>query len=703
MTCASCSQIIEDNTKTLSGVESVQVNFATEKADIKFNDQFSEDSFKSLLEKLGYRAADEKADKKDDQFFNEIFYQSLAAVLIGSFLMGISMGPLSSFFEHSTSNIIQLILASVVLFSLGLPYLKSVVKFVTSGYSNMNTLIGLGVLASYLYSIYLMIDSAHAHVYFETIPFIIGFTMFGHFLDEKAKTKARASLSSLYKMQIKFAIKVVDGKEINTPVIELKSGDIIRLKPGEKIPLDGVVIQGETHTDESMITGESVPVAKRQGENVFAGSLNLEGSIQVQIKEELHQTYIANIVSFVEKAQLKKAPIQKYADRIVRVFVPVIIAISLITFIAWFLLGNENRSAIAMSHMIAVLVIACPCALGLAVPMAVMLSTAEASKAGLLISGGEVIEKASSIDVMVFDKTGTLTEGRPIVSEFKTSLNSDEFLKIAGSVVQYSNHPLSAAITKYIETKKIKLADPDAFKNLPGMGMESTLFGKKILIGKKELLENAGIKVDDIEIVGSLVYIGIDQIFAGVFVIEDPIKATAVQTVRSLMKKGIEVWMLTGDNILIAKKIAAEIGISNVKANVLPVDKANFIMELKQSGKKVAMIGDGINDAPALSSADLGMAMASGSDVAIEAAEVSILEGKIECVATFFELSNKTMRVIKENLFLSSFYNLLCIPLAAGAFAPWLNLSLTPMWASLAMGLSSVSVVLSSLRLKKSL
>lgn len=708
MTCASCSLIIEENARKLQGVQKAQVNFATEKAELETNEPFNEQMFKEMLIQLGYRAVDPLAQpeghEKNSAQEKTLIHAGLATAT-GALSMALSMGPMSCLFPHEVNNLTQFVLSSLVLLIFGKNYFKAVWMFIRHGQSNMNTLIGLGVGAAYLYSVALMVISLHTHVYFETIPFIIGFTLFGHYLDEKAKTKARASLSSLYKMQIKFALKMVDGVEVNTPVIDLKSGDVLRLKPGVKIPLDAEVLQGSTHADESMITGESVPVVKNPGDAVFAGSLNLEGSILVRVKQEIHQTYIANIVSFVEKAQLKKAPIEKYADQVIRYFVPAIIVISVLTFAMWWLFAPQNlqspesKSFLSFSHMIAVLLIACPCALGLAVPMAVMLSTTQASRDGLLIGGGDVIEKGSHIDTVVFDKTGTLTMGSPIVTHFESTMDEQNFLRIAGSIAQYSNHPLSKAISKFIEEKGIKIFDPDTFKNLPGMGMESEFEGKKILMGKKELLTSHGIAVHK-NLLGSLVYVGIGQEFAGVFVIEDPVKPEAAKTVRTLKDRGIEVWMLTGDNAGVAQKIAEEIGIEKVKANVVPVEKANFILSLKEQGKNVAMIGDGINDAPALTSADLSMAMASGSDVAIEAADVSILEGKIECVADFFGLSKRTMSVIKQNLFLSFFYNLLCIPLAAGILEPWLGLSLTPMWASLAMGLSSVSVVLSSLRLR---
>ena len=502
-------------------------------------------------------------------------------------------------------------------------------------------------------------------------------------------------------MQIKFASKMFDGVEKNTPVIDLRAGDIIRLRPGDKIPVDGEVTDGISHTDESMITGESSIVGKKIGDKVFAGSLNLEGSLLVNVQKEIHQSFISEVVHYVEKAQLKKAPIQKYADRIVKYFVPAIMLISIFTFIMWIIFNPNEKMYQAFSHMIAVLLIACPCALGLAVPMAVMITTAEASKLNLLIGGGEVIERASSIDHVVFDKTGTLTEGHPKVVSYESSMDTNEFFRIVGSITRYSSHPLSRSITQFIESKNLKLSDPDKFKDIPGHGLSSLFEDKRVLIGNAKFLNSEHIKFQESEKIGSLVYISVEDKYAGVFVIADPLKIEARQTVQSLKKLGIAVYMLTGDNDKVAKKIALELGIDNVKANVLPVEKANFILELKTLGKKVAMIGDGINDAPALSAANLSMAMSNGSDIAVNVSDVSILMGKIDNVAQFFERSNKTMKIIKQNLFLSFIYNLLCIPLAAGLFYPWFKISLTPMWASLAMGLSSISVIFSSLRLKK--
>ncbi|QDK43160.1 hypothetical protein DOM21_17200 [Bacteriovorax stolpii] len=699
MTCAACSGIIEKETRLLKGVESAEVNFATESAEFKTGEGFDLETFHALLKKLGYRAIDPnaKSEQNNDTIFNRDFIKAAIAIVLASITMFFAMVV--------PNNTIQAVLTTILLFGFGWPYVKAVIGF----HSNMNTLIGLGVLSSYLYSIYLIFASPHAHPYFEGGAFIIAFSLVGHYLDGLAKTKARNNLSSLYKMQIKFASLVVDGKEINTPVVDLKVGDVIRLRPGEKFPLDGEIIVGETHADESMLTGESQAIAKSVGSKVFAGSMNLEGSVTIKITATLHSTFISEIVHFVEKAQLKKAPIQQYADKIVKIFVPIILLIAALTFVVWYLMTKDL--GFSLTHMIAVLVIACPCALGLAVPMAIMLSTSEAAKNGLLISGGDIVEKGSHIDTIVFDKTGTLTEGRPELTEivvFDTAYTEEALLKMAASSLQYSTHPLSQSVAHAAVKKDVKLADPDKFKSLTGLGVVAELNGKKLALGNADLLKQEGVEGAIPESfykahVGSYVFLSIDQKLAAAFVITDPIKNEARTLISNLHSLGINVWMLTGDHQGVAYKIGSELGITPefIRAGVKPVGKADFVSELQTKGHKVAMIGDGINDAPALAKADLSIAMSNGSDVALEASEVSLLDGKILLVGDFFARSKRTMRIIKENLLLSSLYNILCIPLAAGVFYPLTKMSLTPMWASLAMGLSSFSVIINSFRVKK--
>ena len=702
MTCASCSLVIEDAASALLGLESLQVNFATESAQLVYNENFDLDVFHALLQKLGYRAIDPNELKHHDKskFFNKNFYQALIAIILSFLTMYFAM------IRHN--NLIQAIISSLMLFSFGFPYIKAVFIFIRTLHSNMNTLIGLGVLSAYGYSLEILLSTPHAHTYFEGANFIIAFVLLGHFFDDLAKTKARSSLSSLYKMQIKFASKLVEGQIINTPVIDLKMGDLIRLKPGEKFPLDGVVETGESHVDESLITGESQAIFKNKGTKVFAGSLNLEGSVTILVTSTLHDTYISQIVSFVEKAQLKKAPIQNYADKVVKYFVPAIVIFSLITFITWIYFSHNIFAS--FTHMIAVLVIACPCALGLAVPMVIMLATTKAAEDGLLISGGDVLEKGSHIKTIVFDKTGTLTEGRPKLTKtviFDGEKSEKYFLEIAASCSQFSNHPLSQTLVNEANKNDLKITDPDKFESLTGLGVVAQYNKQEVLLGNLNLLTQYNVKSIlppnfYAEHIGSYVFMAVDKILVAAFIITDPLKKDAVSLIKNLHKMHFAVWMLTGDHALISHKIAAELGIAKefVKAEVRPEEKALFIESLQKNNHYVAMIGDGINDAPALAKAHLSIAMGNGSDVALESSEVSILEGKLLKVADFFLISQRSMKIIKENLLLSSAYNLLCIPLAAGIFYPWFKVSLTPIWASLTMGLSSVSVILNSFRVR---
>lgn len=696
MTCAACQNIIEEETLKLNGVESATVNFATETGEFKTNDQFDADTFYALLNKLGYKAVDESQRYEEVSLFKSMeFYKVIFALTLSSVVMFFAM------VIHN--NWIQLVLTTILVVFFSKKFILSVFSFKSS----MHTLIGLGVLSSYFYSIYLMVLNIHAHTYFEGGAFIISFTMLGQFMDHVAKKKAQKSISSLYKMQVKFASLMIDGKEVNTPVVNLKSGDIIRIKPGDKFPLDGVVTQGSTHVNESMLTGESHSLAKHVDSKVFAGSINLDGSILVRVESNLHSTMISQIVNFVEKAQTQKAPIQKYADNIIKYFVPLIVVIALLSFAAWYLITGELE--ISIIHMITVFVIACPCALGLAVPMAIMISTGEASKDGLLISGGDVVEKGSHIDTVVFDKTGTLTTGAPIVTTlyiFEKEKSKEEVILLSASLSQLSTHPLSKTICEHAKSFNLNLLDPDTFKNLTGLGVSGSIGSNELALGNMDLMESIGAthQVPPTfyeENIGSYVFVSLNQKVVAAYIINDPIKPEAKETISALKALGMNIWMLSGDHQLVANSVAKSLGIDNVKAQTKPVEKADFIKALKEKGHKVAMIGDGINDAPALILCDLSMAMSNGSDIALESSEVSILEGNIKLVSDFFVRSKKTMRVIKENLLLSSIYNIVCIPFAAGLFYPFFKVTLNPMWASLAMALSSFSVILNSFRAKR--
>jgi Cu+-exporting ATPase len=692
-----CAELIEKEVKVIDGLINAQVNFASELLSIETQPPFNLQELKNLLQNLGYRLNDPNELTPESSLFkSRDFKQVVITLTLASAVMFFAMVIMN--------NLIQIILTSLLVSTTGRKYLYSLFKFK----NNMNTLVGMGVLSSYLYSLYLYFTIHHAHLYLEGTAFIIAFTQLGHFLDNLAKKKARNNLGGLFKMQIKYAQKLIDGKTVNTPVKNLTKGEIIRILPGEKFPLDGIVIEGETHVDESMLTGESHALFKNKNQKVFAGSLNLEGSISVELTSEMHSTVVADIISYVENAQLNKAPIQQYADRIIKYFIPSIFAVAILSFVFWIFKTHDLN--LAMNFAISVFVIACPCALGLAVPMAILISTSESAKSGLLISGGEALEKASSINTIIFDKTGTLTLGRPEVTNlvlFENKYHKTELIELASSALLYSNHPLAKAIIEFAHDQKLTPLDPDSFKSLTGLGVEATSQNKKIILGNLDLLTKEDIKHNIQENfyhenIGSYVFISIDRQLCGVFVINDSIKKDSIKTLLELRKLKFKTYMLTGDHEIVAKKIGNELGFSpdEIVFNAKPMDKSNFISTLKEKGNKVAMIGDGINDAPALIKADLSIAMSNGSDIAIDASDVSLLDGNLLLLPNLFKSSVHTMTVIKENLLLSALYNLLCIPLAAGAFYTSYNISLNPMWASLAMALSSFSVLLNSFRVK---
>lgn len=703
MTCASCTSLIEKESSRLKGLQKINVSFASETAYLDFDETFEETQFLDMLVNLGYRAETENQHHQTSRFDQDLV-KAVVLLLIGSLFMGVMLLPSLMHQYHLFINYVQVTVSFIIMLFWGRHYFYNLWLFFTKFYSDMHTLIGLGLFSNLIYSVVMLIQNPFAHLYVEAIPFILGFTVLGHFFEKKAKTKAQTSLSNLYKMQIKFASKIIAGELNSTPVVELKIGDIIRIKPGEKIPVNGIITKGESHLDEALISGESIPLHKKAGDSIIAGAINLEGTIEVQVTSIFHDSTVAEIIHHLEKSEGNKIKLQLIADKIVSKFVPMILLIAITTLAIWYF--KTNDFGLSLKYFIAVLVIACPCALGLAVPMSVMISTREALKMGMLINGGEVLEIGSQIDAIVFDKTGTLTKGKPKVSSFTSfahdSMMESEILKLAASSSAYSSHPLSMAIVQYAKENNIELLDPDKFKNLVGLGFEAKINEREILMGSQKLMQERAVIFNRpiATSTSSLVYIAIDLKLAGVFYIDDPIKAEAYGVVEELQRAHIDVYMLTGDNQQVALTVANKLKIKNVKANVSPMEKEKFILELRDQGIKVAMIGDGINDAIALTKANLSMAMADGSDIAISSSQVSLLDGNISLLPKFFSISKKTMSIIKQNLFLSFVYNLLCIPLAAGLFSR-LGLELDPKWAALSMGLSSTSVILSSLRLKK--
>jgi len=718
MSCASCAATIEKESKQFPLVKKAQVNFATESATIEYNDQADLARLFTSLKERGFELTPmgrgEKPQTEDHSGKKFLF-----AFIFSLGLFWFAMGPGMHAFEERTNWWIQLALATPIWIGVGWPFQKAVWLLFRRGVANMHTLIGLGTGAAYLFSVFMTVfyDFTKAHnlaetVYFEAAGFIISFVYLGQFFEHKARRRARQAMDALFTLSAKEATIVdADGVEKKIPLSEVKVGDKMIVRPGEKIPVDGNVLQGISSVEESLMTGEPLPVTKQKSDWVYGGTLNGEGTLIIRAKKVGSETFLAQMMSFVEDAQLKKPEIQRYADRISSIFVPIVIGISLLTFLAWYFLATDQSHslAFALSSMIAVLVIACPCALGLATPTAVVVSTGVASLRGLLISGGEAIEKASDINIVVLDKTGTLTHGKPFVveSEFIETdvIVEEELQRDILSIENYSEHPLSKAIVQFLQAPNRGMIDPDQFEILPGLGLKAQIAEKSYLIGSERLMQehkidykNAGIHFEGKS--GSLAFVSLNQKLVAYFLINDKLKEDAVLGLQKMKELGIEPWLVSGDRKAEVERVAKLLGIEKFHGEVLPLGKAELIEKIQKTGLRVAMMGDGVNDALALSKANLSIAMGTGSDVAIEASDVTLVKGEVMTAYEFFKLARETMKVIKQNLFLSFVYNTLCIPLAAGVFYPWLGWLMPPAFASAAMGLSSLSVLTNSLRLK---
>jgi Cu+-exporting ATPase len=708
MSCAGCAANIENALKDFDGLESASVNFATESAQFVLKDKGAWHLVEAKIEELGFSLSDEKQEKDESDDLKKFFISITLSLLI--FLL--AMGPLKNLPNPKVNWIIQMLLALPIWIWIGSSFQKSLLNFIRSGQSNMNTLIGIGTTAAYIYSAFISIFTQTSvemgltqRVYFEAIGFIISFVFLGHYFESKAKKKAKEALNSLLEIGAKTAWVKRDQEWSEVSIKDVEVGDYLRVKPGEKIPVDGKINKGKSSIDESMISGEPLPVVKTIGDSIYAGTINGESVLEFKAQKVGKDTFLSQIVNFVENAQNNKPEIQRLADKISGIFVPIVVVVAIATFALWFLVGPSPKWGNAISNMIAVLVIACPCALGLATPTAVVVATGRASIKGLLIGGGEVIEKGTKINSIIFDKTGTLTEGKPKVVEFSVieGENSQEILTAVASIESYSEHPIAKAIVKFGEDQNVEFDDPDMFENISGMGLEAEFQEHDYLVGNRKLLaENevdlsAEIKPSK---VGSYIYISRNKKFVGIMVVGDQIKPEAHKMIQNFHKIGVETWLITGDNELVAKEVATELGIQNYAAGTMPLEKAKYVEQLKAQGKKVVMIGDGVNDAPALAKADLSMAMGTGTDVAINASDVTIVHGDISKAYDFLILSRETLKIIKQNLFLSFVYNTLLIPVAAGVLYVFGGPLMSPVFASIAMGLSSISVVSNSLRIR---
>lgn len=711
MTCAACSNRIEKVLSKQQGVENATVNLANETAIIEYQPSFiDEEKFIGIVEKLGYQAQP-KANKEEKQSHKEKQIQRMKKKLILSAILSIPLlvTMLDHLFGLSLPSIFmnpwfQFALATPVQFIIGWQFYDGAYKNLRNKAANMDVLVALGTSAAYFYSLYEAIKTIGnpdymPHLYFETSAILITLILFGKYLETKAKSKTTMAISKLLNLQAKQARVIRNNEETMIPVEEVVLGDRLIVKPGEKIPVDGVVIKGRTAVDESMLTGESLPVEKDLKDTVIGATMNKNGTIEMEATKVGKDTALASIVKVVEDAQGSKAPIQRLADIISGYFVPIVVGIAILTFIIWiaFVTPGELESALVAS--IAVLVIACPCALGLATPTSIMVGTGKAAEQGILFKGGEHLERTHQLDAIIFDKTGTITKGKPEITDFT---GTDEVLQLVASAEKSSEHPLAEAIVAGATEKGLELFNTDEFQAIPGHGISAQVNGKTILVGTRALMEKYNIAYQQEETAmqyfeengKTAMLIAVDGQFEGIVAVADTVKETAKEAISQLQSEGLEVIMLTGDNERTAKAIAKQVGIDHVIAQVLPEEKADKVKMIQEMGKHVAMVGDGINDAPALAVADIGIAIGTGTEVAIEAADVTILGGELLLIPKAIKASHATIKNIRQNLFWAFAYNTAGIPIAAvGLLAPWI--------AGAAMAFSSVSVVSNSLRLKR--
>ncbi|KOF11304.1 ATPase P [Planococcus glaciei] len=718
MTCAACATRIEKGLNKLQGVGTANVNLALEKATIEFNpSEVTAADIIAKVEKLGYGAHQQQEEQEhvdyrekaiQDQKRKFIFSAILSLPLLWTMLGHFSLTSFLYVPEILMNPWFQMLLATPVQFIIGKQFYVGAYKALRNGSANMDVLVVMGTSAAYFYSVYQAIvhaGSPHAaHLYFETSAVLITLIILGKLFEAKAKGRSSEAIKKLMGLQAKTATVIRNGIEQELPLEEVVIGDAILVKPGEKIPVDGEVVEGATAVDESMLTGESLPVDKAAGDPLYGSTINSNGFIRMKATKVGRDTALAQIIKVVEDAQGTKAPIQRMADRISGIFVPIVVGIAVLTFLVWYLLVDPGNFTPALEVLIAVLVIACPCALGLATPTSIMAGSGRAAEMGVLFKGGEHLEQTQSIDTVVVDKTGTVTHGKPELTDVLLSEGQDEarFLSLIGAAEKQSEHPLAQAIVQGIQAKGIELGDVQYFEAVPGYGIQATVSGQGVLVGTRKLMQQYGIdtsfvlsEMERLESDGKTAMLAaVNGEYAGLVAVADTIKDTSRAAIARLQKMGIHVIMMTGDNERTAQAIGKEVGVDAVIAEVLPKGKAEQVKKLQLEGKKVAMVGDGINDAPALATADIGMAIGTGTDVAMEAADITLIRGDLNSIAEAILMSRKTMRNIKQNLFWAFAYNTVGIPIAAiGLLAPWV--------AGAAMAFSSVSVVLNSLRLQR--
>ncbi len=730
MTCAACVSAVEKALGGLAGVVAVSVNFATEKASIDyFPAVVGIRDFRKAIRDAGYDVVEteqgedivEKEQREREKAYKELRAKVLSGALL-AFLIMLLMQWHHLFggwlqLPLKTNHVLQLMLATPVQFWIGRQFYAGAFAAARHRTTNMNTLIAIGTSSAYCYSIVATffpavfeIKGYSADVYFDTSATIIVLILLGRLFEARAKGRTSEAIKKLIGLQAKTARIIKDGREMDVPVEDVEMGDVVVVRPGDKVPVDGVIVEGYSAIDESMVTGESIPAEKSAGDSVIGGTINKTGSFRFEAVKVGKETMLSHIIEMVQSAQGSKPPIARLADVIASFFVPAVIAIATMTFFVWYLFGPVPSFTYAILNFIAVLIIACPCSLGLATPTSIMVGTGKGAENGILIRSGEALEKAHKITAVVFDKTGTLTIGRPEVTDVVSrGIDAYELVLYAASAEKGSEHPLGEAIIRKAEERELKLFDPEQFQAVPGLGIKAKVKGKMVLLGNRKLMQNEGIVLGELDDEAERfsaqgktpMFVSVDGSAAGIIAVADTLREESLPVVRQLHDHGIEVLMITGDNRRTGEAIGRQAGIDRVLAEVLPQEKADQVKKLQAEGRVVAMVGDGINDAPALAQADVGIAIGTGTDVAMEASDITLISGNIKGVVTAIALSKATMRNIRQNLFWAFAYNVLLIPVAAGVLFPFFGILLNPMLAAGAMGFSSVTVVTNALRLRK--
>ncbi len=734
MTCASCVNRVERFLAKADGVAAANVNLANERATVQFDpSRIDRAGLVAAIEAAGYEvgreaagegasedeaaAADEKARSAERR---ELLWSALAATGIGLAMMVVMLWPGGVPWPMERVNVWMLAPATFVQFVLGRRFLVRAARGLRHGDLTMDTLVSMGTMAAYGYSLVVTLlpevvadAGLSGETYFDSASVIIGLVLLGRWLEARAKGQAAGAVKALLKLRPTTARVLRDGSEMDLPVEQVRAGDLVRVRPGDRVPVDGTIVEGASAIDESMLTGESIPVERRAGDTVIGATMNASGSFVMRAERVGRDTTLAQIVRLVEQAQGSKAPIQRVADAVTTWFVPAVVALATMAFLGWLLLGPDPRLPFALSAAIAVLIIACPCAMGLATPTAIMVGTGKGAEAGILVRDGAALEAAQRVSTVVLDKTGTITRGEPVLQAVFSVADGgeDALLSLAAAAERGSEHPLAEAIVRGAQERSLLVGSASRFEAVPGGGVRAEVDGRRLLLGTEAFLTEEGIAPDELRERAAAeaahgrtpVLVAVDGEVAGVLALADPVKSESAEAIRRLREAGVDVWMITGDREAVARAIGDQVGIpaDRIMAEVRPEEKAAKVTELQAAGRRVAMVGDGINDAPALAQADLGIAIGTGADVAVEASDITLVGDDLRSVPGAIRLSRATMRTIRQNLGWAFGYNILLIPVAAGLLYPLTGWLLSPALAAAAMAMSSVSVVTNSLRLRR--